>query len=371
MKVLHLIDSLGYGGAERLVVDLVPRLKARGADPVVVSVFSDMPLEKHLRGTQVPTYSLAFEGSIYNIKGLSRAASQLREVILREGISIVHSHLYTSDLLSRLAAPSFCKLISTLHGRDQWWHQRRRVRSLSKTWLDAFLRRFRQSRTICVSGDVEQEARRVLGIDPAATRVIYNGIDFTRFPRKGGAAGEKKIIIQVGRLIPVKDHVTSLLGFARLIEDRHDLQLVLIGGGPNERELRRETKRLGIEHSVVFLGLRDDVPEQLSKADIFWMPSKMEGLPIACIEAMACELPVVASRVGGIPEIVVHGQTGVLIDAGSPSQLAEATSKLLRNRDLSNRLGANGRARVEKYFSIDATADQYFRAYSDILYGKW
>jgi glycosyltransferase involved in cell wall biosynthesis len=371
MKILYLIDSLGYGGAERLLVDIVPRLKKRGADLLVVCVRTTMPLAQQLVEMQVPVISLECDGTIYSPKQLLQAGRRFRNIVRHESVQIIHSHLFTSDILSSLNAPASCRLISTLHSRDPWWYQRRRLRSIGKTLVDGVSRRWRRVRTIAVSQDVQVEAISALGIHPTDIRVVNNGIDLSRFAMRKAEKGDKKTIIQVARFYPEKGHKVALMALAELLKEHGNLQLVLIGSGPEESSVHREAVRLGIEHCIRFMGTRNDVPEQLQKADIFWMPSKWEGLPIACIEAMSCRLPVVASRVGGLPELVIHGQTGFLINPDSHTQLAEATSKLLQDHDLSIKLGANGRTRAEKSFSIDTTADQYMCAYNDMLDGRW
>lgn len=370
MKVLYLIDSLGYGGAERLLVDLVLRLKERGVDVVVVTVTNEKPLEQHLSVMGIHVTSLAFDGTIYSARQMWQAAAKLRTIIQSERVQIIHSHLYTSDILARLSTPLTCKLVNTIHNRDPWWYERKRLRSVLRTMLDSISHRARGVRSIAVSEDAAKEAISKLHINASAVRVVFNGINMKAFAARRDRRALKSII-QVARFYPVKGHHTALSAFANLLVDNPDLQLVWCGGGPEEESLRREVRRLGIGRSVRFLGFRDDVSVQLAQADIFWMPSKWEGMPIACIEAMAMALPIVASNVGGIPELVLDGVTGLLIEPESPVQLAEATRRLLHDPDLARALGRASRARAQQCFSIDATVDSYIQAYHDMQDSAW
>lgn len=370
MKVLYLIDSLGYGGAERLLVDLVIRMKERGVDVVVVSMTNRIPLVQHLNTMDIPVTTLAFDGTIYSARQMWQAAAKLRTIIQSERVQIVHSHLYTSDILARISAPLSCKLINTIHSRDPWWYERKRLRSVGRTMLDSISHRARGVRSIAVSEDAANEAISRLRINASAVRVIFNGINMNAFVARRDRRA-LSTIIQVARFYPVKGHRTALLAFANLLVDNPDLQLVWCGGGPEEESLRREAKRLGIDRSVRFLGFRSDVAEQLAQADIFWMPSKWEGMPIACIEAMAMELPIVASNVGGIPELVVDRVTGLLIEPDSPVLLAEATRILLHDPGRARALGSASRVRAQQCFSIDATVDSYIQAYRDMLDSAW
>ncbi|MBV5328266.1 MAG: glycosyltransferase [Chlorobium sp.] len=371
MKVLHLISSLGYGGAERLVATLIPCLKEQGVEGVVVSMGSEMPLRGELDAANIPVYCLSHEGTIYSIMGLARSLGKLRDILKKENPDIVHSHLYLPDILSRVGTPLCFRLVSTLHNMDTWWNETGRVRSVGKTWLDRLSGHLRQVRYISVSEGIREKAGVALAIKDNENRVIHNGINLSKFEVKKPSNSENKILIQVGRFYPQKGHFTSLKALAIISEHFPHVRLVLIGDGPLRDALIIEAKRLGVFEMITFMGLRDDIPEQLRQADIYWMPSEWEGLPIACVEAMACGLPVVVSSVGGLPELVIDRQTGYLVEKGAHESLAQRTIELLANDSLATEFGMNGRKRVENMFSINATAHEYVRAYEDILRGVW
>jgi glycosyltransferase involved in cell wall biosynthesis len=371
VKVVHLIASLGYGGAEIFLTTLLPQLKQRGVDIVAVSVTGEMPLQGRLEAAGIMVYSLRHEGSVYSLRGMVHSYRMLKDLLNHERPDLVHSHLYLPDVLARLAAPWSCALLTTLQNTDKWWTERARLRSIGKTWVDRITGKFRDVRYVSVSEDVRKEAARALRITPRRHRMIYNAIDSNLFPVARRSEGRQKTLVQVGRFSPQKGHVTALKALALLLKSCPTVRLVLIGDGPLRHTLESQVRELGLVEAVVFAGIREDICAQLREADIFWMPSEWEGLPLACLEAMASGLPVVATAVGGLQEAVSDGETGFLVPRGDARELAERTALLLRDGALSLRLGMNGRRRVAKLFSIETTAARYHESYEDLLSGRW
>lgn len=371
MKVLHVISSLGRGGAERLVADLVPELAARHIETEVISLTDTLTFAGALRERGIKVRTLGFKGTLYSISELIRAGNELRRILRAESFDIVNSHLHTADLICRIFTPRGIKLISTAHSTDRWWYEVSRLRSILLTRLDSELGRVRGGRRIAVSDRVASEAERVLRVPSRSIRVIHNGIPVERFSLSRLDRPGPRRIVQVGRFVPEKGHATALEALALVLRDHPAVELAFVGEGKEEPRLRQLAAALGIGDSVLFMGARDDVPMQLSEADMFWMPSAWEGLPMACLEAMAAGLPVIASRVGGIPEIVEDGVSGYLVEPGSALQLANATNVLLQNARLAQQFGKDGRERVLNEFSITVTADNYAKAYSDFMSGVW
>ncbi len=371
MNVLHVISSLRHGGAERLVTSLAPQLKARGIDVSVISLLDCTPLRGELIDAGIPTTNLGHEGTIYSVPGMARSFFRLRKAIAERSPDIIHSHLYLPDILSRLAAPRSCALMTTLHGQDPWWREPYRWRSRGKRWLDRSTGLARQVRYISVSKQVYDVASEALAIPSSKHRIIHNGINLSKFPAEQRQAHARPIIVQVGRFYPEKGHMTSLKALAIARQSMPDLHLRLVGEGPLRKELEQEVVRLGLTTSVTFAGLRDDVQAELASADIFWMPSEREGLPLACVEAMASGLPVVASAVGGLPELIEHARSGILVQAGAAQDLAKRTVELIEDRELAEHFSRNARATVERSFSLDMTVTRYEQAYRDLLQGRW
>ena len=371
MKVFHLIASLGHGGAEVVLVALLTHLKRRGVSVAAVSVSDEAPLRARLEAEGVPVYTLGHNGPIYALPDLALVYARLRRMLISEKPDVVHSHLYLPDILSRVAAPHFCKLITTLHGEDKWWNERTRVRSVGKTWLDGITGWSRRVHYVSVSEDVRGKASQALKIPMRRHRVIYNGVDVARFPFFPRVKHERPTVVQIGRFYPEKGHLVAVKALALLRKSCPDVRLVLIGDGPMRSAIASHVGQQGLADAVVFAGVREDISAQLGAADVLWMPSEREGLGMACLEAMASGLPVVTTAVGGLQEAVSDGETGFLVPPGDAEALAARTALLLNDSALSHRFGRNGRRRVEKLFAIDSAVAQYHESYEDMLAGRW
>jgi glycosyltransferase involved in cell wall biosynthesis len=185
------------------------------------------------------------------------------------------------------------------------------------------------------------------GIDPAGWQ---RGPDVRSATRAElGFAADDLVVGTVGNLTLKKDHRTLLAAFAQLVGAEGRARLVLVGAGPLEDALRTYAAQLGVSDQMVFAGSRGDVPDLLSAFDVFALSSRYEGLPIALIEAMAAGLPVVATDVGGVAEVVDDGRNGYLVEEGDPSALATRLAKLLADPLLRQRLGADAAARAADF----------------------
>ena len=372
MKTLHFISSLKHGGAEKLVVDLLPLFQAQGVEVCLISMTDELNMAPLLEKQGISVCTLKHQGNIYKIHRSWQSIKKLKALLKKENPDILHSHLYLPDLLACFATPSRCRLVTTLHSTDPWWNEKRRLRSFLKTGLNRFLGQARKVRFIAVSDEVNRAARKALQIPEKRIRTICNGINLQNFQLKNKfAAGNSLMIIQVGRFYAEKGHLISLKALQIIKRFHPEARLVLVGDGPLRSFIKDEVKRLGLTESVDFLGVRDDVPLLLRQADVYWMPSEFEGLGIAALEAMACGLPVVATAVGGLREVVSDGETGHLIPKGSFEQLAEKTLQILADSSLAEQMGLAGRQRVEQFFSIEKTANGYIDAYNDLIRGKW
>jgi len=192
--------------------------------------------------------------------------------------------------------------------------------------------------------------------------VVHNGIEAE--PAEPVRLADDPTILEVARLADVKGQRSLLRALTGL-----NATAVLVGrdleqAGAYERELRAEAERLGVVDRVVFAGYRDDVPALLAGCDVFCLPSEMEGLPLVVLEAMAQGKPVVATAVGGTPELVVHGETGLLVQPGDVAALAAALAQLLADPGQARRMGEAGRERVQREFGAAAMAQRILELYA-------
>ena len=217
------------------------------------------------------------------------------------------------------------------------------------------------------------------GYDRRKFWLIHNGIDIEPFYERTGAEKEglrrkykvpldTSIVTCVANLRHPKGHVYLIEALPKLREAKEDLLLMLVGEGPLRVVLEELVRRLGLSKNVLFLGSvnRDKIPEVLAITDVFVLPSLMEGLPTAVLEAMAAGCPVVATRVGGTPEAVSDGETGFLVEPRDPTMLAERIGQLLRDKDLRRRMGEAAGKRVEEHFSLDSMIKQYEALYKKL-----
>ena len=200
------------------------------------------------------------------------------------------------------------------------------------------------------------------GIAAARLVTVRNGIDLARFAYNGPAPHGPAVI--VARLAPEKDHATLLRALAIAAAAEPDFRLEIAGDGPCRADLHALAASLGVTRSVRFLGRVDDIPALLERAGLLVLSSRLEGISLTLLEAMARGLPVVATRVGGNVEVVADGETGLLVPAASPPELAAAMLLLWRDPEWSRCLGMAGRARAEEQFDIRKTVATYEAFYT-------
>jgi glycosyltransferase involved in cell wall biosynthesis len=229
---------------------------------------------------------------------------------------------------------------------------------------------------VTVSEDLKGFVTRRTGIPSRLLRVIYNGIDAfpdveaneqARLRNEIGLDSQDQIVGAVGSLYPVKGHRFLIEAVPTIIEACPRARFLLVGRGNQEVHLKEQVRKLGIERYVHFLGLRQDISRLLSIMDVFVLPSLSEGLSVATLEAMASARPVVATRVGGNPELIVDGETGILVPSEDSRALAVSIAGLLLDRDCSKNLGQEGRARVKMRFHLSLMLNEYRKLYEEAL----
>jgi glycosyltransferase involved in cell wall biosynthesis len=226
-------------------------------------------------------------------------------------------------------------------------------------------------RYFVVSEHTGDQFRERVGWPRARIEVIPNAVDVEALRRERNPnlrralqdGVERPLILVVARLDPQKGHPDLLAAAAEV----PDVQFLLAGDGPDRLALERMAIELGVEDRVRFLGHRADVADLMAASDVFVLPSLYEGLPISVLEAMAAGLPVIATRVGGTDEAVVHGDSGLLVDPRAPSELAAAIRRVLDDRELRHRLVTGGKARVERHFTAEANVHRITTVYERLV----
>lgn len=290
---------------------------------------------------------------------------------------VVHCHTWYTFFAGYLAKMLYgAKLVTTVHSLEPlrpWKAEQLGAGYAGSSWMEK-IGIENSDRVIAVSQEMREDVLRLYDIAPEKVVVIHNGIDLAGYRRTADSSALKAYgisqpyVLFVGRISRQKG-IMHLLEAAQRI--RAGVKIVLCAGSPDTREVEDElAARVGQMDNVIWIDRmlpREHVIQLYSHAAVFACPSVYEPFGIINLEAMACEIPVVASRVGGIPEVVVDGETGFLVPPADPIALAEAINRVLGSDDLSGRLGKAGRARVEEHFSWQAIAMQTKKVYESVV----
>lgn len=362
LKVLLVTVGLGVGGTEMQIMALATRLDRTRFEVTVCGLKGPGVVGEELRARGVRVVTLDGRG-----RWDGRVLGRLARLIRAERPDIIHAFL------------GFANLAASLVGRPLgvpvviWSYRDVEVWKTKLEWLvDRAALRWADAVTCCSEAVRRFVLVRVNG--PAAKfSTIYNGVALEEFetPKaiKRAALGLRDgvpVVGTVARLDEPKKGLTVLLHALAELDGRPDApdwHLLLVGDGPAREPLARLAARLGLARRVVFAGERRDVPSVLAAMDLFVCPSLYEGFGIAIVEAMAAGRPVVASAVGGVPEIVVNGETGLLVPGGDPGALADAIGALLAQPDRARVMGARGRERVRAEFSIETAVRRHQQLY--------
>ena len=367
MRAHMLIDGLTLGGAEMVLAELAAAAPAAGID-MTVGFLTSRP------GTHaVPRLrEHGVEPEEVGVVRLSPGAVlAVRRQLARVRPDVVHTHMQASDILGTVAARSLgVPVVSTLHTMV-WDHGGREG---VKEALATRLRRHLAARVIAVS-EFARERYLAEGRDrPPHVAVVRNGVRGARTPGAGravreelGIAEDDLVVSLVATLRPEKAHEVAIEAIGRLRARSLPVRLLVAGDGPHREEVRRAAAAAADPQTVVLAGFRDDVMEVLDATDVLIHPPHYDALPTSLIEAGAAAVPAVATRVGGIPEIVEDGVSGVLVDAPPRAEaLAAALEPLLGDRDRRLRMGAAARERFEREFSAESWAGRLRALYDEV-----
>lgn len=365
--VLHLIDSAGLYGAEKVTLSLLEEL--RGSDcPGVLGCLC-------VQGEDIPVIAkrckeLGVEVQLFPMRrGIDFSGIiQIMRYVKKTKTSIVHTHGYKPNILMSLLPKRLCKRVATVHG---WAKGTGSYLVRLYELLDSLALK-RADYIIAVSYGVKSDLLGK-GFSSEEIHVIHNGIKFRPRTHNGverqearrllGLKEEHLVVAAVGRLSPIKGHGNLIEAFFKSLSLIRPAVLIIAGEGPLRGSLEQMVKRLGLEESVRLPGFIEDIPNFLEAIDIFVMPSYSEGMPIALLEAMMEEKPVIATNVGGIPEVISGSDVGVLISPDNIPELTDAIIALGTDAVRRARVGQVGRQVIGKRFSSQSMARSYRAVY--------
>lgn len=355
-RVLHLVETLEIGGTETQVVQTALRQQAMGHQVTVGCLRAEGPLLTLLQNAGIPVIEFRKDKKLFSIQGL-RQLVRLTLLLRRQKFHVLHSHDLMSNLLgvpaARLAATPI--VISSRRYLDlEWWCGNWRNKVVG--WI------YKLSTFVIVNST---SIRDLLvdrdGVPPNKIHVIYNGIDTDQFlrARKGGetvlsSLRKDAVLVAVvaNMSSPIKGHATLIAGAGHVCRLFPSVLFVLIGDGSERPRIEEQIKESGLSKNFLLLGCRRDIPELLADSDILVLPSESEGLPNAILEGMASGVAVIATSVGGVPDVIENEVTGLLVPPRNPLALSTAILHLLDDQELRQRLARAGHQLVVQQFSF-------------------
>ena len=381
MRILLIINGTDFGGTETVVAQIALRLDQRGHDVRVLSIKPPGRIGHRLMEQGIAVSTVGMDETV-NLLNMMSATLKLRRRFRAEPLDVISSFMPRANIMSRIANRFSGRRKAHFSREESTDFNRSRLVCLmnryTARWTDAILAVSPAVREVLISRD-RVPADKVQLLANAVDIDFLDSLPRSDVRRQLNLEPRQMIFCSVGRLIPDKGYVYLIQAMARMSHRGEGVHLVLVGEGPEEERIRTEVRNQGLAKQVHLLGFRDDAVGILKDVDAFVLSSLEEGVPLVLLESMACTLPIIATRVGGVPDLVAHGVTGLLVppqevwrdgmgasskmradddirrptDADGVAALAQAMDRFVEEPELLRTLGSNGRARLESVFGID------------------
>ena len=366
VRVLHVIESLGRGGAEQALVNLLPALREEGVDCEVAALWPPYDLAQALEDRGIPVHRL----DVGRRASVLRGGNALARLIAIRGYQVVHAHMFFSSLYTAAASARASQplRVTSFHNLAYDSNPANTVWGVIRKRLERAVLKYRMDGLTAVSAAtarhyVAHQSLERIALVPNAFPVDELRDTAFRVPKaqiraRYGIADTTFLIVSPGRLVPEKDHRTLLHAAALGAEQGLPSEVLLIGGGPLESELSREANRLRGTVRVRLLPPlpHGDVLALVGGADLLVLASTTEAFGMVAAEAMALETPVIATHVGGLPDLIEDGVSGLLVPPHDPAALAAAIGRVMRDPTLGRLLGEAGRERITANFDVQLVA---------------
>lgn len=360
-RILYVITELDVGGAEQALCELASRLDRQAFAAEVACLAGKGPLAARLRERGIPVRHIGARGK-WDLRALWRLRRLLR------GADIAHSFLFHANMLTRVAAirTGVAAVVCSARVAERSRPRRRALECRTQRLVDV---------EVCVSSGV-RDWLIAGGFSREKLAVIPNGVDADSFAGRDasfkaqlGLSADTPLVTTIGRLHEQKGMAYFLRAAASIRRSLPRCHFLVVGRGPLEAELKALVKQFQLESHVSLLGFTDDVAAVLRATDVFVLASLWEGMPNVLLEAMAAAVPVVATRVEGVTDIVGDGKTGLLVMPQDVPAIASAVLRLLQDPDRARAMGAAGQERVRKHFSLDVMVRRHQELYARLLAG--
>lgn len=368
-NVLHIVEDLKIGGLEELVRIIVTGLDREKYNVYICCIEEGGEIAQELIGSGINVDILGMK-SYHNPLNILKLARYIKE----KRIDIIHTHMYFANTFGRIAAilAKTPVIISTAYS-NYFEYKKRNI------LMEKFLSRF-TDKIIAASNSIKEFTVKQQKISAEKFVVIYDCAATEKFSRKIEAGKIKEelaidpdysVVGCVARMVDVKGHAYLIQAAKEVLREYPKVKFLLVGDGPLKEELKSLSEKLGLEKNIIFTGMRRDIPEMLSVMDIFVLPSSLrEGCPLSILEAMAMSKPIVATRIGGVPEEVSDGQSGILVAPKDAESLARGIIKLISDKDKAKEMGRVGRKIFEDKFSKEIMLNNIESLYEDLAKNK-
>ena len=357
LKVFQVVPQLIFGGAEIMVENLSYELQDIGVEVHIISFFNvhnEITARITARGIKIHFLGkkIGFDLSLI---------IKLYKLFMNERPDVIHTHIGGINYAMPAA------IMAGIEGRVHTIHSIASMETsiYAKKINNIYYRLFKVI-PVSIIPTVKMTINKEYGINPDLIPMIYNGVDFRLFKPKNNYTFNNIIrIVCIGRLEKEKNHVLLIKVLAKIILKFPNVELSLVGNGSLKQYLEGEVRSLNLAKNIKFLGLRNDISGLLNKADIFVLPSNYEGMPITLIEAMITGLPIVATNVGGVPDMIRNEKEGLLVDVDG-AQIEKAIEKMIDNEGLRTTLGEQAHIAARRFSSRNMMSG-YLKLYRSLL----
>lgn len=365
IRINYLLPELKWGGSEKHVIQLARGLRERGHDARIVCLFREGPLAREAREREIPftCLNLSYRWGVRTFQGI-------QEWLRSHPTDVLHTYLFGFHLFAGLPARllKVPVILSSRREISHWQKGRHRwIENLGNLFVD---------RVISCSRAVQSWTLQKEWVRPEKVLTIYNGVDRDRFNgaqtqstirQEFQIPSEAPLIGTVANMAAEKGYPYLLEATRLILEKWPKAWFLFVGFGPLEKEIKRKAQEISDPEKIIFAGARTDIPNLLSAMDVFVLASIVEGFPNVLLEALAMVKPVVATRVGGIPELIESGQNGILVPSQNGEALAQAVLSLLKDPQAAQAIGQKGMDKVSKSFTLERMFDEYEDLYVSLL----
>jgi L-malate glycosyltransferase len=360
-----------WGGAEAYLCELMRWLVREPDFELSAIVLNEGRLAEEVRKLSVRVLIVSETSS-----SLLNALTQIVRSFREHPCDLIHTHKPKDNVLGVLAGIFSCHplVVRTVHGSPELFSGIKQLRMILHELPNQFCNKFLVDRVITVSNDLKSRLGRYYGSDKVVC--IHNGINYREMNGEEGSSEirsrlglskEDYVIGSLGRLTTVKGHEFLIRAAAHLGEGPKTVKVVLVGDGPLRKHLEELALHLGMAERVIFAGHQEHPRGFLEAMDLFVLPSLNEGIPLALLEAMAACRPIVASRVGGVPEVIEHECTGLLVESGNEQELATACNRFIMDKQLADTVGSAAHLKVISHFSSKVMGEKVVSLYRHLI----